>query len=45
MAAFLNRLNDQLIDFIRKQQLYFVSTAAQEGRINLSPKVKIAFEF
>jgi hypothetical protein len=36
--AFLQKLNTQLIDFIQKQQLYFVATAAQEGRINLSPK-------
>jgi len=36
--AFLKKLNTQLIDFIQQQQLYFVATAAQDGRINLSPK-------
>jgi len=36
--AFLQRLNDDLIQFIEQQQLYFVATAAQSGRINLSPK-------
>ena len=36
--AFLERLNDDLIKFIEQQQMYFVATAAQTGRINLSPK-------
>ena len=34
----LERLNDDLIKFIEQQQMYFVATAAQSGRINLSPK-------
>src|SRR5205814_4953448 len=28
----------ELIDFIRRQSLFFVATAASGGRINLSPK-------
>lgn len=31
-------LNDRLIKFIRRQHIYFVATAAREGRVNLSPK-------
>ena len=31
-------LNDRLIQFIREQQLFFVATAAPDGRVNLSPK-------
>ncbi len=38
MAAFLSSLNDSLITFIKDQQLFFVATAASDGRINLSPK-------
>ena len=36
--AFLERLNNDLIKFIEQQQMYFVATAAQTGRINVSPK-------
>jgi Pyridoxamine 5'-phosphate oxidase len=32
------KLNGTLRDFIEKQQLFFVATAAQDGRVNLSPK-------
>ncbi len=28
----------KMIDFIRRQKLFFVATAAPEGRVNLSPK-------
>src|SRR2546426_10850428 len=38
MANFLDALNDKLIEFIREQRLFYVATAASEGRINLSPK-------
>ncbi|WP_310620743.1 pyridoxamine 5'-phosphate oxidase family protein [Flexibacterium corallicola] len=32
------RLNQTLIDFIKKQHMFFVATAAPEGRVNMSPK-------
>ena len=32
------KLNDSLIAFIRAQQLFFVATAAADGRVNVSPK-------
>ncbi len=38
MAAQFDELSDKLIDFIEQQKLYFVATAAAEGKINLSPK-------
>jgi hypothetical protein len=38
MAAQFSELSDKLIAFVEAQQLYFVATAAPEGRINLSPK-------
>lgn len=38
MATFLKSLNSSLIDFIQEQHMFFVATAAQDGRINLSPK-------
>ena len=38
MAKFLTALTDPLTAFIRAQHLFFVATAAAEGRINLSPK-------
>lgn len=38
MAQFHDQLNDKLTAFIRRQPIYFVATAAAEGRINLSPK-------
>jgi hypothetical protein len=38
MAAQFPRLSDKLISFIEDQKLYFVATAAEQGRINLSPK-------
>lgn len=38
MATFYDTLEPQLIDFIARQQLYFVATAAPSGRVNMSPK-------
>ncbi len=38
MAQFFDQLNNKLIDFIRRQPIYFVATATAGGRINLSPK-------
>jgi hypothetical protein len=38
MASFLPSLNDDLIDFIREQKIFFTATAPSDGRINLSPK-------
>lgn len=38
MASFFQELDDKLISFIRQQHIYFVATAASEGRVNLSPK-------
>ncbi len=32
------KLNQTLIDFIRAQQMFFVGTAAADGRVNVSPK-------
>jgi len=32
------KLTDRLIDFIEQQPLFFVATASQEGRVNVSPK-------
>lgn len=38
MPTFLPRLNSSLTEFIGKQHVFFVATAASEGRVNLSPK-------
>ncbi len=38
MAEFFDQLSDKLIAFINEQPMFFVATAAAEGRINLSPK-------
>jgi hypothetical protein len=38
MANFFDDLDDKRIAFIREQHMFFVATAAKEGRINLSPK-------
>lgn len=38
MAKFQPALDDKLIAFIAQQHIFFVATAAPEGRINLSPK-------
>ena len=31
-------LNERYVEFIRAQQLFFVATAAKDGRVNVSPK-------
>lgn len=38
MAVTYEKLNDQLVEFIEQQHLFFVATAAPDGRVNLSPK-------
>ena len=38
MGQKFEQLNEKHIDFIKKQKVFFVATAAKEGRINLSPK-------
>ncbi len=38
MAEFFETLNDAHRDFIARQPVFFVATAAADGRINLSPK-------
>lgn len=38
MAEFFDRLTDDHIEFIERQPMFFVATAAADGRINLSPK-------
>jgi hypothetical protein len=38
MAKFYPQLNSELRDFIDRQHVFFVATAPQQGRINLSPK-------
>ena len=38
MAEFFDQLSEDHTSFISEQPLFFVATAASEGRINLSPK-------
>jgi len=38
MAKTFDQLSEVLIDFIKHQNIFFVGTAAQEGRVNISPK-------
>ena len=38
MSKFYKELNEKLREFIGNQKIFFVGTAAPEGRINLSPK-------
>ncbi len=38
MAKMMSSINDSLKVFIEKQHLFFVGTAAQDGRVNISPK-------
>ena len=38
MAKFYSKLTSRLQKFIKKQKIFFVATAPEEGRINLSPK-------
>lgn len=38
MAKFFDELNEKLTKFVASQKIFFVATAATDGRINLSPK-------
>ena len=38
MAKFMDRLDDRLTAFIAAQRMFFVGTAPNQGRVNLSPK-------
>ncbi|GFD71758.1 pyridoxamine 5'-phosphate oxidase [Tenacibaculum sp. KUL113] len=38
MAKFYDKITTRIQQFIEAQKLFFVATAAKEGRINLSPK-------
>lgn len=38
MANRYPRLDAKLVDFIEQQKLFFVATAARDGRVNVSPK-------
>ena len=38
MAEQFERLEDEHVQFIGRQQLFFVGTAGTEGRVNISPK-------
>ncbi|MEM7331420.1 MAG: pyridoxamine 5'-phosphate oxidase family protein [Chloroflexota bacterium] len=38
MAKFFDHINDKIKKFISEQHIFFVSTAPDNGRINLSPK-------
>lgn len=38
MAKFYDAINDTLASFISRQKIFFVATAAEDGRVNLSPK-------
>ena len=38
MAHFYEKLTPELRDFIARQHVFFVATAPEYGRINLSPK-------
>lgn len=43
MADFFDQLNEDHVAMLAKQPVFFVATAASEGRINLSPKGYDAF--
>lgn len=43
MADFFDELTEKHIAFVEKQPMFFVATAATDGRINLSPKGYDAF--
>lgn len=38
MAKFYDSINPKVQEFINNQKIFFVATAAEEGRVNLSPK-------
>ncbi len=38
MGQKLTELSERLIEFIREQHLFFVGTATEDSRVNISPK-------
>jgi hypothetical protein len=38
MAKFYSELTDQLLEFIKQQNIFFTASAPEQGRVNLSPK-------
>lgn len=38
MAKFFDRIDDKISEFIAEQKMFFTASAANEGRVNLSPK-------
>jgi predicted pyridoxine 5'-phosphate oxidase superfamily flavin-nucleotide-binding protein len=38
MGKKLEHITPELADFIQQQKIFFVGTAAEEGRVNISPK-------
>lgn len=38
MAVFYDSIESKLVEFIERQHLFFVGTAAADGRVNVSPK-------
>lgn len=38
MGKRYSEISEQLNDFIKKQKIFFVATAAEDGRVNVSPK-------
>ena len=38
MGKKLNHITPELKEFIKNQKMFFVGTAAEEGRVNVSPK-------
>lgn len=38
MAVFYDSIEPKLVEFIERQHLFFVGTAAADGRVNVSPK-------
>lgn len=38
MGKKLESISPELVEFIEKQKIFFVGTAAEEGRVNVSPK-------
>ena len=43
MGTQYSSISDTLQDFIKAQKIYFVATAAKDGRVNVSPKGWIRF--
>jgi predicted pyridoxine 5'-phosphate oxidase superfamily flavin-nucleotide-binding protein len=44
MAKFYTDLTQPLISFIQSQSIFFVATAPQSGRVNVSPKGMNTFQ-